>query len=196
MFEFLSHFAGDTVGSALLLSLAVVVCAMFLEDVTIIVVGMLAADGFISIPVAFASLYLGIVLGDISFYFLGRLARMHPRLARYIDHDFTAPFRSWLGNRYACNVFSVHFVPGLRSTSYLASGFFRYPFSVFLPMAMAGGLLLGTALFSLSYWFGSLTSSWIIHARWGIALAFLLILLFVARHNLMSYRMEKDAPSV
>lgn len=193
MFAFLSHFAGDTVSSAVLLSLVIVLCASVLEDLTILVVGVLVADGIISVPIAFLSLYLGIILGDSLLYALGAFARTHPRLAHYIDHDFTAPFRSWLGNRYAFNIFSGHFVPGFRFTSYVASGFFRYPLATYLPTAFAGGLVLLTALFSLSYWFGSLTSGWVIHLRWGIAGAFLLILFFIGRHNLLAYRAGKIA---
>jgi membrane protein DedA with SNARE-associated domain len=194
MFAFLSHFAGDTVGSAMLLSLVIILCASVLEDLTIIVVGVLAADGIISVPIAFLSIYLGIILGDSLLYALGAFARSHPRLAHYIDHDFTAPFRTWLGNRYAFNIFSGHFIPGFRFTSYVASGFFRYPLSAYIPMALAGGLLLGTVLFSFSYWFGSLTSGLVTQVRWGIAGVFLLILFFIGRHNLLAYRAGKNAP--
>lgn len=189
---FLSHFIGDTLGSAILLSIVIVLCTVFLEDLTIVVVGLLAADGIITVPFAFLSLYAGIMLGDTGLYFLGWLARTHSRLAQYIDHDFTAPFRSWLGNRYAFKVFSGHFVPGLRSTTFVASGFFRYPLSTFLPMAFAGGLLVLITLFSLSYWFGGVTSGWASHLRWGIALVFILILFFIGRRNLLAYQGKKN----
>ncbi len=194
---FLSHFIGDTLGSAILLSIIIILCTVFLEDLTIIVVGLLAADGIITVPFAFFFLYVGILLGDTGFYCLGWFARTHPRLAHYIDHDFTAPFRSWLGNRYAFKVFSGHFVPGLRFTTFAASGFFRYPLSTFLSAAFAGGLLMVIILFSLSYWFGSITTGWVSHVRWGVALVFILTFFFVGRHNLLAYRGRKnevDAP--
>ncbi len=194
---FLSHFIGDTLGSAILLSLVIILCTALMEDLTIVVVGLLAADGIITVPVAFFSLYAGILLGDTGLYCLGWLARTHPRLAHYIDHDFTAPFRSWLEDRYASKVFSGHFVPGMRFTIFAASGFFRYPLSTFLPMAFAGGLLVVIALFSLSYWFGGITSGWVSHLRWSVALVFILILFFIGRRNLLAYREKKngvDAP--
>ncbi len=192
MLLFLSNLIGGSVGSTMLLSLAIIFCAFLLEDLAIVIVGVLAADGIISVPIAFLSLYIGIAIGDAVLYSLGSLARTHPRLAHYIDHDFTAPFRSWLGNRYALHIFSGHFVPGLRFTTYAASGFFRYPLSTFIPMAIAGGLILETTLFSASYWFGSFTSEWIGPARWGIALVFLLMLFFIGRHNLLAYRAKKN----
>src|SRR3989344_5491853 len=176
MFAFLSNFTGGTISSEILLSIAIVACAVFFEDITTVVVGVLAADGLISVPTALISLYVGIAIGDTALYTLGAFARTHPRLAHYIEHDFTAPFRSWLEHKYAFKVFSGHFVPGFRFTTFVASGFFRLPLRTYIPMAIAGGVVLLTVLFSVSYWFGSFTSGWIGHARWGIAGIFVLIL--------------------
>lgn len=193
LLNFLSNFTASTINSEILLSLAIIVCAIFIEDVTTVVVGVLAADGLIAVPVAFISIYIGIAIGDTVLYSLGRLARTHQRLAHYIDHDFTAPFRSWLENNYSFKVFSGHFVPGLRFTTFVASGFFHFPLSKYIPMAIAGGLVLETILFSVSYWFGSFSSKWAGEVRWGIAGAFLLVLFFIARHNIRAYKANKDA---
>ncbi|KKW39418.1 hypothetical protein A3I46_00385 [Candidatus Kaiserbacteria bacterium RIFCSPLOWO2_02_FULL_54_13] len=191
MFNFLFHFTNGAGDATIALSLAVVLCAIFFEDVATVVVGVLTADGLMPVPVAFISLYIGTAIGDTALYSLGVFARTHPRLAHYIDHDFTAPFRLWLGNRYAFTVFSGHFVPGLRFTSFVASGFFRFPLRTYIPTALAGGLVLVTTLFTVSYWFGSVTSGWVSHIRWGIAGAFVLALFFIGRHNLLAYRAKR-----
>ena len=191
MLDFLTYFTGSAENSVLLLSLVIVLCAVVTEDVTTVVVGVLAADGLIPVPIAFMSLYVGIAIGDTGLYTLGAFARTHPRLAHYIDHDFTAPFRSWLEHRYAFKVFSGHFVPGFRFTTFAASGFFRFPLRTYIPMAIAGGLFLETVLFSLSYWFGSFSSKWVGEVRWGIAGIFLLALFFIARHNVLAYRAKE-----
>lgn len=195
MLAFLSNFTGGTIDSVILLSLAIVLFAVFFEDMTTIVVGVLAADGLIPVPIALTSLYIGIALGDTALYTIGAFARTHPRLAHYINHDFTAPFRSWLEDNYQFKVFSGHFVPGFRFTTYAASGFFRFPLSTFIPMAIAGGLFLEIILFSVSYWFGNFTSGWVSHARWGIAVAFIVALFLIGRHNLLKYRAKRDRPS-
>lgn len=192
LLNFLSNFTSSTVNSEILLSLAIIVCAIFIEDVTTVVVGVLAADGLIAVPVAFISIYIGIAIGDTVLYSLGAFARTHQRLSHYIDHDFTAPFRSWLENKYSFKVFSGHFVPGLRFTTFVASGFFRFPLSKYIPMAIVGGLVLETVLFSVSYWFGSFSSKWAGEVRWGIAGVFLLVLFFIARHNIRAYKANKD----
>lgn len=191
-FLFLSHFINGAVGTtAVVLSLTIILCAFILEDATTVIVGVLAADGFIPVPLAIVSIYIGIVIGDAVLYSVGSLARTHPRLAHYIDHDFTAPFRSWLEKRYALTIFSGHFVPGLRFTTYIASGFFRSPLSTYILMAIVGSLLWETILFSAAFWFGNFTSEWIGFVRWSIALMFLLIPFFIGRHNLLAYRAKK-----
>lgn len=193
MFPSISGFIGGNVDSTALLLLAIILCAFLIEDITTVIVGVLAADGIISVPVAFIFIYIGIIIGDTALYSLGAFARTHPRLARYINHDFTSPFRSWLENNYSFKVFSGHFVPGLRFTTFVASGFFRFSLSKYIPMAIAGGLILETILFSVSYWFGSFSSKWAGEVRWGIAAVFLLVLFFIARNNIRAYKANRDA---
>jgi len=197
MFHFLSFFIDGAVGgTTIILSLTIVLCAFILEDATTVIVGVLAADGFIPVPLAIISIYTGIVIGDAVLYSLGSLARTHPRLARYINHDFTAPFRAWIEGRYALTIFSGHFVPGLRFTTYIASGFFRFPLPTYILMAIIGSLLWETILFPAAFWFGSFTSAWIGPVRWGIALAFLTIPFFIGRRHLLAYRAKKKELSI
>jgi membrane protein DedA with SNARE-associated domain len=196
-FLFLYHFIDGAVGgTVIILSLTIVLCAFILEDATTVIVGVLVADGLIPLSLALISIYTGIIIGDVVLYSLGSLARTHPRLAHYIDHDFTAPFRLWLEGRYALTILSGHFVPGLRFTTYIASGFFRLPLSTYILMAIVGSLLWETILFSAAFWFGNFTSQWIGFVRWGIALAFLIIPFLIGRHNLLAYRAKKKELSV
>jgi len=169
----------------------IIIGAFFSEDVTAVIIGILAADGVITIPVALISLFIGIVLGDSSIYGLGRLASTHQQLGRYVDHDFLAPFRTWLKKRYVLTVFSARFIPGSRFLTYVACGFFHLRFPTFLLTAITAASIWTTLLFFASYWFGSFTSGWFSHIRWGIAIAFLLSLFFVGRHNLLAYRARK-----
>lgn len=193
---FISNLIGGAGGSSLLLALVIIVGVFFLEDTTVVIVGVLAADGVLSVPFALFSLYTGIILGDIILYSLGWLASTYPRLARYVDHDFVAPFRIWLENRFVLTVFSARFIPGSRLPTYTASGFFRSPLSTFIATTTVATSIWTTVLFSASYWFGSLTSAWMGPVRWGIALAFLVTLFFIGRHNLLVYRAKRDGMNI
>ena len=190
--SFLFNFIGGAVGSTILVSLAIALGTFFLEDTTVVIVGVLAADGIISISLALASLYAGIILGDIVLYCLGYLASTNQRLARYVDHDFVAPFRAWLESRFVLTVFSARFIPGSRMPTYTASGFFRSPLSTFILTVTVATSVWTTFLFFASYWLGSLTSEWMGPVRWGIALVFLLALFLIGRHNLKAYQTKKE----
>jgi membrane protein DedA with SNARE-associated domain len=192
---FLSHFTSGTPESLMLLALAIIICTCLLEDVTIVVVGVLAADGLIPVPLALLSMYAGSLLADSGLFGLGTLARTHPRLAGYIEHDFTAPFLGWLRNRYGFIILAGHFVPGLRSMTYTASGFFRFPYLTFLPRAVISSVLVVSLLFTLSFGFGSLSAQWLGPVRWGAALAFLALLFVVGRRGLIAYRARSAPPA-
>ncbi len=185
---FLVHFIGGAIGSSILLSLAIIVGTLILEDPTIVIVGVLASDGVISVPLALFSLYTGVILGDIVFYSIGWLASKHTRLAKYVDHDYVAPFRTWLESRYILTIFTARFIPGSRFPTYAASGFLGSPFSTFVATIVTASALWTTVLFFLSYWFGSVTGEWLDGQRWIIATVFVIILFFVGRHNLRSAR--------
>lgn len=191
-FSFLYHLISGAVGTVAPLSLAIILGTFLLEDPTTIIVGVLAADGIIPLPLALASLYAGIILGDLGFYLLGWLASTHPRLARYVDHDFIAPFRAWLETRYILTIFTARFIPGARFPTYTSSGFFRSPLSTFIVVAIGATSIWTTFLFTASYWFGNVTAQWIGPLRWSIALLFLLLLFFIGRHNIRAYRTKKE----
>lgn len=190
-FSFLSKFILGSIGSSVLPSFAIILGVIFLEDTTTVIVGMLAADRMLSISHGLISLYIGIVVGDIGLYCLGYLASTHPKLARYVDHDFIAPFRAWLETRFVLTVFTARFIPGARLPTYTASGFFRSPLSVFITTAVGATSIWTTFLFFASYWFGNATSGWMGPARWGIAFAFLLMLFLIGKHNVLAYRTKK-----
>ncbi|MFA5744902.1 MAG: VTT domain-containing protein [Candidatus Paceibacterota bacterium] len=191
-FILLSSIIHNAVGHIFVLPFIIILGSLVSEDATAVVIGILAADSAISIPIALSSLLVGIILGNSGIYLLGRYASTHPQLGRYVDHDFLVPFREWLKKRYVLTVFSACFIPGSRFLTYVSCGFFRMRFSTFLLTATtATSIWTIIILFFVSYLFGSVTSGWFSHLRWGIAVIFLLSLFFIGRHNLRMYRTRK-----
>lgn len=191
----LSNLIAGAVGSSVSLSLAIILGTFILEDPTAVIVGLLAADGTISVPFALFSLYVGIILGDIGLYCLGWFASTHPRLKLYGDHELALPLRAWLETRFVLTIFWARFIPGSRLPTYAASGFFRSPLSTFILTTVVATSVWTTILFYASYWFGNITSTWMDYHRWGVAAAFLLALFFIGRHNLLAYRTTKNGSS-
>ena len=192
LFPFLLHIIDTMVRNPAMLALTIILMAIVFEDMTTIIVALLAADGIIPVPLALAALYVGVVGGDVGFYTIGWLASTSPRLARYVDHDFTAPFRAWLETRFILTVFTARFIPGTRLPTYASSGFFRSPFITFLLTVIAATAIWTTFLFSMLYWFGSASSHVLGPVRWVIALMALIGLFLIGRHNVRAYRTKRD----
>src|ERR1700677_2438981 len=75
---------------------AIIVATLILEDAAMVAVGVMAADRMISVPLGLASLIVGIALGDLGLYGIGRLAITHPRLRGWLHSERFKPFRVWL----------------------------------------------------------------------------------------------------
>lgn len=186
----LAHVIVEALGHPIFLSAAIVIGTLVLEDPTIVLVGVLASDGAISIPLALGSLYAGVILGDIFFFSIGRYASTHPRFAQYVDHKYVASVRAWLETRYVLTVFSARFIPGSRLPTYAASGFIGKSFSTFLATVVLATALWTTVLFSLCYWFGAVTAQWLHQERWVIAAVFILVLLGIGHFNVIRKKIK------
>lgn len=192
-FQLLSDFLYGAVGNDVLISLAIIFATIIFEDPTTMLVGMLAADGLVPVPVALGSIYVGIVLGDTFLYGVGYAASSHPRFARFVHHKTILPFRSWLEKRYVITLFSVRFLPGLRIPVYVASGFFRNSLPTFVATAICATMAWSTLLFFAAYLFGQYTTAWFEWVRYGITALVIVGFFMIGRHNLRSYTAHTDS---
>ena len=174
----LTHFIDVIVLGALphtyLEPLAIIIGTFILEDATTMLVGVLAADGLLHIPVALVSLYAGIILGDFGLYILGYLAANHRWARWFIKHERYEPIRSWLEERFESAVFTSRFVPGMRLPTYTAAGFLQLPFRRFVPPVVVGTLIWTSLFFAGAYIFGNITSDWLGIWRWPLAAAIII----------------------
>ncbi|MBU6321703.1 MAG: DedA family protein [Patescibacteria group bacterium] len=171
-----------------LVPLGIIVGTFILEDATTMLVGVLAADGDIAIPLALLSLYAGIILGDFWLYAMGYLAAGHKWAKWFVNHERYEPVRSWLEERMESAVFTSRFVPGLRLPTYTAAGFLKLPFRRFAVPVVVGTLIWTSLFFGAAYLFGNLTTSWLGPWRWPIGIAFVLGWLFFNQ-----WRIRRDA---
>lgn len=158
-----------------LVPFGIIIGTFILEDATTIIVGILAADGEIGIPLALVSLYLGIILGDFWLYSMGYLAANHRWAKWFVNHERYEPIRSWLEERMEGAVFTSRFVPGMRLPTYTGAGFLKLPFRRFVGPVIIGTLIWTSLFFAAAYAFGDLTSDWLGPWRWPIAIAVILV---------------------
>jgi membrane protein DedA with SNARE-associated domain len=180
-YAFLYHFIHAALATSLGTGIAIVVGTFILEDATLVAVGVMASDRLVSVPLALSSLAAGIALGDFGLYGLGRLAASYKPLRAWVESRNVHAVRSWLNDELYTTVVATRFLPGLRLPTYLACGFFCVPFGKFATAVLGAVLVWSALVFSLAYWFGVYTLTWLGLWRWPIALGAVAILL-VAGH--------------
>lgn len=129
---------------------AIIFATFILEDAATILAGMQAADGSLSVPLALLSLYVGIVLGDLGLYGLGRIAAYVPWVRRVLPPTRTAMVRAWLHGRVFRVVLVSRFLPGVRLPTYTTCGFLGASLRQFALATMIATLFWTSALFSIS----------------------------------------------
>src|ERR1700735_3090528 len=132
------HIIQGALSTTLRAGIAIILATFVLEDATMVAVGVMAADGLISIPVGMISLAAGIALGDFGLYGIGRYARGHPRVGHWVHSERLRPFGEWLHAKLYSTVIAARFLPGARLPTYLACGFFSVSLRRFaIPVAGA-----------------------------------------------------------
>lgn len=155
MIETLQHLPiGDLAGlSAVTLFAALFLATFVSEDAACIAAGALVASGEISLGLAIASCFLGIVAGDLGLYWIGRTAGrkiFRMRFARrFVSPRSLERASAWLERRGASAVFASRFITGLRLPTYLAAGllgtsFWKFAFYFVLAAAIWTPLLVGS----------------------------------------------------
>jgi membrane protein DedA with SNARE-associated domain len=170
----LANIVGAAAAHPLLQSGAIVGGTFVLEDAATVIAGMLAADGTVSRTTALLSLYVGIALGDVGLYGLGRAAASHRWAKRFVRREPVEALRSWLRQRLVTAVLATRFLPGMRLPTYTTCGFLRLPFGRFTATVIVATLIWTTLLFALSFGFGRVAAEEFGAWKWplGLLLAF------------------------
>ncbi len=158
---------------------AIIFATFILEDAATILAGMQAADGSLSIPLALGSLYVGIVLGDLGLYGLGRVAAYVPWVARMLPPARTEMVRAWLRGRVFRVVLVSRFLPGVRLPTYTTCGFLGASLRQFTLATMIATLFWTSALFAVSTRAGQFLMDHFGIWRWAGALGLIVAVILV-----------------
>jgi membrane protein DedA with SNARE-associated domain len=160
-------------------ALLIILGTFVLEDAATVLAAMQAEAGAISVPVALCALYVGIVLGDLGLYALGRLSLRVSWIGRLVPVQKRRQGRQWLEGRVMQVVFISRFIPGARLPTYTACGFLRADWRRFALAAIGATLVWTSLLFGLSLQVGALLMQYLGAWRWagGIGFALVVILL-------------------
>ncbi|MFT5733510.1 MAG: pimeloyl-ACP methyl ester carboxylesterase/membrane protein DedA with SNARE-associated domain [Planctomycetota bacterium] len=142
-------------GLALLMILALLAVATFVsEDLACIAAGLLVADGRIGFVAASIACFLGIFIGDLGLYLIGR-AFGRPALRRrplkwFISDDAVERASHWFESKGIRVIFLSRFTPGLRLPTYVAAGVLRTRLIAFAFFFAVAGILWTPALVGIA----------------------------------------------
>ncbi len=160
---------------------AVILGTFILEDAATVIAGMQVSDGKLPWHIAIASLYLGIVLGDLGLYGLGRLAALFPPILRVVRIDRRQRGQEWLSSRVFQVVFVSRFIPGARLPTYTACGFLGANLVRFTLAAVVATLIWTSLLFLLSLHVGKFLMEHFGAWRWAGMLGFIILVVAAGR---------------
>ncbi|HEX8968208.1 MAG TPA: DedA family protein [Chloroflexota bacterium] len=127
-------------------------------DVLMLVLGVHARAGIVSLWQAVAVTWLGTIIGSSFLYWASRMAGRslvyrYGRFIRLTPERLDSAER-WLRRHGTRAVFVGRLVPGLRIVTAVACGVFEVPFAVFFPAMMLGALLYILVYTLLGYFLG------------------------------------------
>ena len=175
----------------LLQAVSIVIGTFILEDAATVLAAMQVEAGGLSASLALSSLYLGIVLGDLGLYGLGRLSSIVPWVRRVLPPPNAAAMRAWLEARVFQVVLISRFLPGLRLPTYLACGFLRASLGQFASAAVIATLCWTSLLFGISLKVGQLLIQHFGVWRWAGAAGFAAFIVVGGRLAATKLKSEK-----
>ncbi|ACI49825.1 conserved hypothetical protein [Gluconacetobacter diazotrophicus PA1 5] len=167
--------------SPVIQALAIIIGTFILEDAATILTAMEVQTGQIAIPVALVALYVGIVVGDLGLYGLGRLAALWPPARRWVAVPQDGNGQTWFGRNVFRIVFVSRFIPGARLPLYTACGFFGASVGRFALAAVLATLIWTTLLFAVSLQVGHFLIDHLGEWKWLGMGGFVLTIILVGR---------------
>ncbi len=152
-----------------------------LEDPTTIGCGLLVAEQKMAFLTALIGVSLGIAIGDVGLYGLGRLAGPRVRGWGPLTPQRLDRASQWFGRNLVTAVVFSRFVPGMRLPTYVLAGMLRARFWHFTAVAIAASLVWTLLLLTLTVKIGEAVLPLLGNYRWPVAALAVLALVGLQR---------------
>jgi membrane protein DedA with SNARE-associated domain len=170
----------------LLQAAAIVIGTFILEDAATVLAAMQVDDGKLSGPLALSALYVGIMLGDLGLYGLGRLSAKLPIVARILPPHRAEAIRAWLDGRVFKVVLISRFLPGMRLPTYTTCGFVGANLRQFTLAVVIATICWTSLLFGVSLRIGQVLIDHFGAWRWAGAAGFAIFVILAGRLTAVS----------
>jgi membrane protein DedA with SNARE-associated domain len=154
------------------------------EDAAIFAAAFATVEKHLPVVMAYVSVYLGIVTGDILIYWLGRIAQKNAWLRNKIIGPKVERLKLWLETHLVRVLVLCRITPGLLFPTFVACGWFRIPFTRFATVSILAGALYSSVVLTLVILFGGLVLDHFGYWAWGVAA--LVIVAYAIRNSFKS----------
>jgi|CXWL01.1.fsa_nt_gi pimeloyl-ACP methyl ester carboxylesterase/membrane protein DedA with SNARE-associated domain len=129
------------------------------EDLACIAGGLLVAQGRLGFWPATIACFLGIYVGDLGLFALGRVFGRRvlqlPPLRWWLSEESLAQSSAWFRERGTAVILISRFVPGTRLPTYVAAGILHTPFWRFAAVFAVASALWTPGIVGLAWWVGA-----------------------------------------
>jgi membrane protein DedA with SNARE-associated domain len=144
------------------------------EDAAILAAAFSTVEHKLPVWMAYVSVYLGIVTGDLLIYSLGHLAQKNNWLRSKIIGPKVERLKLWLETHLVRVLVLCRITPGLLFPTFVACGWFRIPFTRFATVSILAGAVYSSVVLTLVILFGDLVLNHLGYWAWGLA-AFVIV---------------------
>lgn len=156
------------------------------EDAAIIAASFANVEYGLPIGLAFISVYLGIISGDLFIYGLGHLSQRNRWLRSKIIGPKVEQVKIWLEKNFLWAVAVCRFTPSLLFPTFVAIGWFRMPVKRFLIISVVSSAIYTPIVFIIVRLLGKLVLYRLGYWSWGVLI--LIIILFPLRKVFLAFR--------
>lgn len=168
----------SVISQPLLFSLLIILMTFILEDLTIAATAIITAQSDMMIFMPLMALFIGIVLGDIVLYGIGKFSNHSPILKRVTDNKKLQKARIVINENLILAIFTSRFIPGMRLPTYMAIGAFNISFKKFVTTVLIAVGLWSSVVFYLFYSFENIAEEILGTFKWyGLGAAVILFLI-------------------
>lgn len=154
------------------------------EDAAILAAAFSTVEHQLPIWMAFVSVYLGIVTGDLLIYGLGHLAQRNKWLRSKIIGPKVERLKLWLETHLIRVLILCRVTPGLLFPTFVACGWFRIPIMRFAKVSILAGAIYSSVVLTIVIIFGDLVLNSLGYWAWG--LLGLVLVAFAVRNSFKS----------
>lgn len=163
------------------------------EDAAILAAGFSKVEHGLPLLYAYVPVYLGIVVGDVIIYGLGRFAQSNKWLRTKIIGPKVERIKDWLHTHLVRVLVVCRLTPGLLFPTFVACGWFKVPFWRFASVSIIAGAVYSSIVLTIVILFGDLVLFHLGYWAWGIVAA---IVLAFALRNTFKSKLSKSTETV